>query len=558
VKTEPSSTLPASSEGTTGSREPTADLRAPAANSGPTSVREPRQDGNASGPLPPGTLDFALLRGALEEIPFGVATTRGETILYANDALTRIFGMPQGALENRSVASLFDSATYLRISRRLEDDRVFDGRVRTQTIDGRPLDGELHVEWYSGGGGSAGGFLVLRDVSTELSSLGRLVDQLGGATFRIRVGDPGRPGRAGAPFDIEFVSPGIDRLTGIDASTIAQRPVQLTAMVSADERERLIFLYRRIVRGELPSATAQVSLRRLDGTRRVIQIRATGRRDTAGVVRGIDGVVTDAVREAELRAEAAAGVQVVAAPPARDAVAPSLMELSHEMLREASQQVHALTREIRGMRTMLRTQGGSMPAEVREELTRRLDNMTAAASSAASLNRGARRALTGTSTMGATLGEVLENVRNTLTPVVGERLLSVQAGETESVLIEDHVDELGTALIYLGLRAFRFSGSGSLRITAVRSAGADSVRGWSRSPRPAEDMVTIEIMGSAPPEISETPTDISSDMLRTIPRPAETDLAYQAACTLVGVAGGSIESDDATFTTARSVVKLRG
>ena len=42
--------------------------------------------------------------------------------------------------------------------------------------------------------------------------------------------------------------------------------------------------------------------------------------------------------------------------------------------------------------------------------------------------------------------------------------------------------------------------------------------------------------------------------------PAPTDgqvVAYQAAQTLIASIGGSIESDDATFSTARSVVRLR-
>ena len=98
MKSETSSTVPASSEGS-------------APDSGASQV--PR---SAEAPPTLATLDFALLRGALEEIPFGVATTRGDSILYANEALARIFGVPQGVLENKQVAQLFTESTVLGLA----------------------------------------------------------------------------------------------------------------------------------------------------------------------------------------------------------------------------------------------------------------------------------------------------------------------------------------------------------------------------------------------------------------------------------------------------------
>ena len=96
---------------------------------------------------------------------------------------------------------------------------------------------------------------------------------LGAALFRVRVED-------GA---LELASPGDRRLTGIDAATCMQHPVLLTALVSAEERERMLFLYRRLARGEMPVADAPRSASSArTGGRRVLQIRATGRRDTAG------------------------------------------------------------------------------------------------------------------------------------------------------------------------------------------------------------------------------------------------------------------------------------
>ncbi len=249
---------------------------------------EPVQSRHSSLPaVPLASLDFALLRGALEEIPFGVATTRSGEILYANAALERIYGAPSGGFEHKHVAVLFDQETFLRISSLLDEKRVFDGRIKAYGIDGRLVDAEVHAEWYSSEALGIGGFLVFRDVSLELGALGRLVDQLGGALFRLRTADG----------SLEYVSPSVAKLTGIEPATCIEHPVLLTNLVSAEERERVLFLFKRVAAGEIASATAQVSLRRPDGRTRVLHIRATGRRDTAGTVRHIDGVVTDAMRE---------------------------------------------------------------------------------------------------------------------------------------------------------------------------------------------------------------------------------------------------------------------
>ncbi len=575
MKSETSSTFPAPSEGS------------------PPDSGASQAPRSADGAPTLATLDFALLRGALEEIPFGVATTRGDSILYANEALARIFGVAQGVLENKQVAQLFDEATYAGISQRLDEARVYDGRVRTVGFDGRPIDAEVHIEWYSSEAKGVGGFLVLRDVSLELGALGRLVDQLGAALFRIRVAD-------GA---VELVSPAITRLTGIDAATCTQHPVLLTQLISAEERERVVFLYRRMARGEIPVASAQVSLRRADGIVRLLQIRATCRRDTSGVVRHIDGVVSDAAREREAGLEGVGGEgggrlhgsgfdgalrsAVSAASSAhgahrfdggaRDPLARAAMELSHELLREGSQHLHTLGRELRGVRAALKVNAGALPADVVEDLLARLDAAAAGVAGSAALNRSVRRVLTAATSLGAPLAEVLENVQATLSAVLGggEGVLVVDAGDAANVVVAERVEELGAALVYLALRAFRFAGSGTLRISARRleptrpppprrpatpgPAAPPGSSGRARTPRqPAERRyVTIEIVGIAPSDLTDGAVEISSDMLRTVPRPAEADVAHQAAHTLIAAVGGSIETDDTTFTTARSVVRLR-
>jgi len=567
VKTESPPSIPAGSEGPL---ESVASL----ASGAPSGVAH-----RSDVPAPLATLDLALLRGALEEIPFGVATTRAGSILYANEALARIYGVPAGSLEHRPVADLFPADAYARIAQRVEEARVFDGRISTRTFDGRGLDADVHVEWYSSAAQGVGGFLVVRDLTLELSALARLVDQLGGAMFRVCVADG----------TLEHVSPAVAQLTGLDAATCSQHPVLLTALVSAEERERVMFLYRRMAAGEIPVGSAQVSLTLPDGTRRVVQLRASGRCDTGGVVRHIEGVVSDAGRSVE-PAEGTPEGRGAPDPRARgrgvfesggaswpttrfdaerlrpsggdDPLAGATMELSHELLRESSQHLHTVSRELRGVRAALKTHAAGLPPAFVRELEAHLDAAVSVSGGAAALNRSVRRVLAGATTLGAPLAEVLENVRATLAPVLGiaERALVIEAGDAATAIVPERIEEVSAALVYLALRAFRFAGSGSLRVIARRTEPLpEHLRARPRLSRSPGDQaqVVIEILGTAPADIVDTSVEISSDMLRTIPRPDEADVAYQAAQTLIASIGGSIESDDATFSTARSVVRLR-
>jgi PAS domain S-box-containing protein len=528
----------------------------------------------------PATLDFALLRGALEEIPFGVATTRAGVILYANEALARIYGVPQGSLENRQIAQLFPDDVFAGILERLTEARVFDGRVSARAFDGRPIDAEVHVESYSSEAQGVGGFLVVRDVSLELGALGRLVDQLGGALFRVRVADTA----------VEMVSPAISKLTGIDAPTAMLHPVLLTALVSAEERERVMFLYRRLAKGEMPVASAQVSLHRSDGSVRVLHVRATSRRDSTGTVRHIDGVVSEAshegayaqtsgrdgdsggeggVHETRPRGRPADPLSgwLGSAPRVEmgyspDAQSSATMAISHELLREGSQLLHTLGRELRGVRNALKAVASSLSPVAMGDLGARLDASTSIVAGAAALNRGVRRVLTAATTLGAPFSEVLENMRATLVPVLGagERAITIDAGDAANVVVPERVEELGAALVYLSLRAFRFAGSGTLHVLARRAEAPPEPHRRGRLSRAVSERsyLVIEIVGAAPADLADTAVEISSDMLRAIPRPAEADVAYQAAVALLGSVGGIVESDDATFSTARTVIRLRG
>jgi PAS domain S-box-containing protein len=501
--------------------------------------------------VPLASLDFALLRGSLEEIPFGVATTRGGEILYANTALERIYGAPPGGLEHKHVAVLFDQETFLQVSNVLDETRVFDGRIRALGLDGGVVDVEVHAEWYSSEALGIGGFLVFRDIGLELGALGRLVDQLGGVLFRIRTSN-------GA---IEHLSPSVHKLTGIEAATCMEHPVLLTNLVSSEDRERVVFLFKRLAAGEIATATAQVSLRRLDGRMRVLHLRATGRRDTSGVVRDIDGVATDSSRELEssyAQFDPPPSHTRAAPRSRRDSanLAPAVMELSQELLREASQHLHSLGRAIGIAQLEL---GAAAPAAPRlEVLTERVDVMARSFAATTAINRRVRHALVGGGAS-APLSDMLEGIRATLAPVVGANVITVDASDAAGVLLDHRVDELALALIHLALRAFRFAGSGALLLGARRVAPLppDPRLRTRISVVPPETLDTlITLTGRAPPDSGVLEDELSAELHVTSRR--DDDQAFTAVRTILAAVAGSIELDDITFDEATTAVRLRG
>jgi len=506
---------------------------------------------------PPATLDYALLRGALEEIPLGVATTRSGQILFANSALERIFGASAGELEQKHVSALFDRDAFFEISQILDEKRVFDGRVKTSGFDGRTIDAEVHVEWYSSESLGIGGFLIFRDLSLELSSLGKLLDQLGGVLFRIRVED-------GA---LEYVSPSIAKLAGMDPETCVQHPVLVTNLVAPEERDRLAFLYKRVVSGELATATTQVNLRRPDGRMRMINIRATARRDTASTVRHIEGVLTDVSREAQ---EAAYMAHLEAAPTSTRAVssrrvdpsaaAPALLELAQELLREASQHLHSLGRELKTLRRDLgEPTPSALSTDDAERLLGRTELMARSFAAVSSLNRRVRHALRG-SGASAAFADVLEEVRATLGPVIGDEVITINAGDAGGAMIENRSDELNIALTHLALRAFRMAGSGTLQIEARRvSPPPPTAKTRPRLGTPTLDRMDtlLIITAGAPPDSSLHGAGISTDMLQTVPRRSENDQSLMAARTVLALCNADIETDDISLDEASTSIRIR-
>ncbi|HEY4117093.1 MAG TPA: PAS domain-containing protein [Byssovorax sp.] len=426
----------------------------------------------------PITLDFALLRGAIEEIPFGVATMRGSDVTYANAALERTFGARPGGLDRATLATLFPQPALGEIERGLDEKRVFDGRVRGKGIDGRAFDAEVHVERYVASQGT-GGFVVVRDVTLELGALGRLVDLLGGAIFRYRVdGGRAQPSKKAHRSPLEYVSPSILRITGLEAEAGMANPELFMKLLSTEERDRLGFQFRRLAHGDVTTATAQVNLRRPDGQTRLLQLRATGRLDTAGVVRHVEGVVTDAAPSVVTRADDDGSDRPTGpdSPPPEQITAPApndfseaLMIVAEHLLREADQHHQTLGREVRLLRTALASDGPTVASDA----TGRLARITAATAGATVLTRRVRRAMR-RGPGHATVADLVENVRGALAPSFGEAPLLVTASsDVQDLLLQNRVDELTLCLLHISLRAFRVAGSGSLRLHASLEQGGD-------------------------------------------------------------------------------------
>ncbi|MEO7330495.1 MAG: hypothetical protein ABI193_18110, partial [Minicystis sp.] len=175
------------------------------------------------------------------------------------------------------------------------------------------------------------------------------------------------------------------------------------------------------------------------------------------------------------------------------------------------------------------------------------------------LNRRVRRAMAG-ATSGATLADLLDQTRTALGRVIGTSSLTVDLGDAASVLIEQRVDELILALIYLGLRAFRLVGSGTLKIEARKAIPLPvdpRVRGRNLgAPSEAQDTLLV-IVGGAPPESSLPGVEISAEM-QTVPRPNESDPAFAAAKALLAACNGAVEIDDLKLDEVCTVIRLRG
>jgi PAS domain S-box-containing protein len=510
----------------------------------------------AASSRPPSALDFALLRGAADEVPFGIATTRAGVVVHANAALERIFGAHGGALDGMPIEALFEEAC-AEMRSRLDEGRPFDGQVSARAVDGRPLELEVHAERYHAGDG-VGGFVVVRDVTVELGALSRLVEQLGGAIFRLSTDGK-----------LLFASPAIEPLVGLAASTLLEHPEQMLDRVTPHERERLEVQFARLARGEATNASAEVAVQRPDGSTAVLQIRATGRRGLGGVVATIEGVITDSTpalaerraaatldsARASLEALAAAtSSAVVSVPPSADGASAAMLELARDLLRECSQLVAAISAEAGALRAIVHAARASVPDDVAKDLMTTAHAIGTAVAGANLLARKLRRV--GAADESATpIAELLEEVRSVVSAIAGAKItLSVDAAETASVLAPRN--DLVIALVHLVLRAFRAGGSGSLRIgvyaTVPPSAGRGSIPPAARPPELVIDMIADPAGadgGSLDAEHASGPVSI-------VPRSDESARTLAAAKAVLASIGGAVEPEEVTGRFARVVVRL--
>lgn len=485
----------------------------------------------------PATLEFALLRGAIEEIPLGVATTRGSEILYANGALERLYGAPPSGLDGKQLTALFDVDTLRYLNGLLDKRRLYDGRVRAKSFEGRPIHAELHIERYTSEAYGVGGFLVMRDVTLELGALGRLIDALGGALLHYRV-DGGK---------LELISPGIVDLVGMTVDECTTRPARLYERIAPEERERLAFLYRRVVTGEVLTASAQVNVR-VGGTLKTIHIRATGRRDTSGNVSHVDAVAIPAGAS-----QVPQNPRVSMSPGSRRADVSSsslaLLDVSRELLREATQQLHLATRDLRGARNLITGGAVNAPEWILRDLEDSMRRTEEAGAAALTLNRRVRKGLDHKPET-LPLRDVLDHVVATLAPAFGELSPAKSGGapsrinliiqELADFRIDEHASELALVLTYLGLRAFRMAGSGNLTIRAFEDE--------SRS-------VKIELAALGPARERDDDREVTTD-ITLLTRQTEFDRAQVGAQVLLSAAGASIETDEATLEHAKTVISF--
>ena len=360
---------------------------------------------------------------------------------------------------------------------RLEEARVFDERVHTLGLDGRAIDAEVHLEWYSSEAQGVGGFLVVRDVTHELGALGAP----GRPARRRPLPHPGRGRRAraasrpGSPRSRASTPPRA-RSTRC-SSRRSSRPRSGSACSSSTAAWSA---------GTCSAATCQVSVKRQDGSKRVLQIRATGRRDTSGVVRHIDGVLSDPLREAEARAapqpaEPSPGQgpdrqrldrssRTSCSARARSTCTPSTASCAASAPRSGPTQG--------GCRR--RSRATSRPASTGSPPRRRARPRSRAACGARSpaarpwaprsprcstrVATALRPVIAPASWFGGVPAPPASSPDDTHAPLV------IDPGDAANLVVPERVQELGTALVYLALRAYRFAGSGSLRISAHRAA----------------------------------------------------------------------------------------
>lgn len=461
-----------------------------------------------------------MLRGALEEVPIGVATLSDDTIRHANAALEAELRSESGQLDGRALKELFDEDSWAVLQAALQRRRAFDGRLRARTLTGEVVQADVHAERYQSEAGAAG-FLILRDVSLEMSALSKLVSMLGGAAFRVNVDD-----RA-----FEFVSPRIVDLIEIDPLRLMEEPQCLQALISPADQTRLGGIYQQVVRGKEPTAEADVVVRLSEGRTNKLTLRITGRPDTAGVVRHVDGVATSTV---------AVAPRLSHAPPAAQfsglSTAMRLLDASNDLLREAAQLTTTATADLRGIKALVVSAG--LPTEACEEITSRLDTLGEQLAASNGISRRVRRAMDGRPSQ-VRLGDLLDNVRVHLLPIFDGRRIEVAAPTARGFQLDTRVDEVTLALMQLVLRTHHLVARGDVTMTL-------------RPQISASREAFLDIVGEASP----VPSSGSRRSEPTHRGGMHTDKRLSAAASLLSEAGCRIESDELGEDSVRTVIAL--
>ena len=128
-----------------------------------------------------------------------------------------------------------------------------------------------------------------------------------------------------------------------------------------------------------------------------------------------------------------------------------------------------------------------------------------------------------------------ELMRELLATATRRIVAAADGAGARAALREQRVDEMILALVYLGLRAFRLVGSGTLKIEARKAAPLPPdprLRGRQLgAPTEAQDTLIV-LVGGAPPESSLPGVEISAEM-QTLPRQNESEAAFTAAKALL-------------------------
>ena len=241
------------------------------------------------------------------------------------------------------------------------------------------------------------------------------------------------------------------------------------------------------------------------------------------------------------------------APPPAQALPAHTLDLARDLLRETSQLMAGVAAEAGAVRATFQAARASVPADVAAEVGRALQALTSCVGAASSMTRKLRHLGAGRVARVRT-ADVLEDVRATISPLVGARL-TVSAGSAADIELEMPRDDLVLALAHLALRTFRASAGGSVRIGAYAAqAPAASSDG------PPRAVMIIDLVGEAPGGPPESPRSAPASVasVASVPsiRAPELGRAFGAVQSVLADLGVTLDPEDVGPRSTRCVVRL--